>query len=360
MIETVTSDGLQAVDVVWYIRSRWRFVALSCASALLLAGLASLVLPKRYTATASLIIEPPAGMDPRSATALSPVYLESLKTYERLASSDTLFLNALEYLRLRGRYASRSVEALKRSVLKVSRPVNTRVIEISATLDDPREAQQLASYIAQQASALNKTIEERSAAGAAKEAQANLQHAEERLHKQQSASDEFVSAAAGLDAELSNATELKFRIERDISDVRTELAGEKADMSDIASARAKLADLQQQARQLEQKIASTAVRFERARQRRDTLDADLKTARTSFEAARARLDEINAAAAFRGERLEVLDPGIVPQRASFPNAPLNLIAALLISLIAAITYLTLCFGLARVQHRRSERTYNIR
>jgi len=78
------SDGLEFASYLWRSRS---LVAIACASALAVAGIVSLILPARYTATASILIEPPGGNDPRSATAVSTVYLESLKTYERMAST---------------------------------------------------------------------------------------------------------------------------------------------------------------------------------------------------------------------------------------------------------------------------------
>ena len=59
------------------------------------------------------------GTDPRAAIAISQVYLESLKTYESFASSDTLFLQALEEgARLevsKGNYAH-AIELLRRAI----------------------------------------------------------------------------------------------------------------------------------------------------------------------------------------------------------------------------------------------------
>ena len=128
-------NRLDAWEFALYARSRWKSVLACCVAAASLAGAASLLLPKRYTAIASIMVEPPAGMDPRAATALSPVYLESLRTYERLVSSHTLFRQALDDLHIRARYSNRSIESLKRSVLQVSKPANTRIIETLVTLD---------------------------------------------------------------------------------------------------------------------------------------------------------------------------------------------------------------------------------
>src|SRR5580692_5524285 len=101
-------------------------------------------------------------MDPRAGLAVSPVYLESLKTYENYATSDTLFSQALDTLGLRKRYPNRSVESLKRQVLSVSKPATTRVIEISATMDDPLEAKRLAQFVAEQTVRLNRSLEQHS------------------------------------------------------------------------------------------------------------------------------------------------------------------------------------------------------
>ena len=77
-----------------YLRLRWEWIVVSAAVAVALAA-GHVTLPKQYTATARILIEPPAGTDLRSAMAVSPIYLESLKTYEHFASSDSLFQKAL-------------------------------------------------------------------------------------------------------------------------------------------------------------------------------------------------------------------------------------------------------------------------
>ena len=69
-------------------------LGVACGVAIVAALATGLLLPKRYTATATILIDPPAGGDPRIATAVSTVYLESLKTYELLATNDQLFVRA--------------------------------------------------------------------------------------------------------------------------------------------------------------------------------------------------------------------------------------------------------------------------
>ena len=94
-----------------------------------------LLLPKQYTAVATLVIEPP-GADPRSATAVSSIYLESLKSYEAFASSDSLFAKACEKFHLLDGKTGPSLESFKRRVLRVDKLKDTNVLEISVTLPD--------------------------------------------------------------------------------------------------------------------------------------------------------------------------------------------------------------------------------
>jgi len=150
------SEGLEFAGYLWRSRA---LVGIACASALAVAGIVSLLLPAHYTATASILIEPPGGNDPRSATAVSTVYLESLKTYERMASSDTLFEHALDDLHIRQRYPGVSTEILKRRILEVSKPASTTILDISATVSDAKSAQALAQYIAERTVALHASLE---------------------------------------------------------------------------------------------------------------------------------------------------------------------------------------------------------
>jgi uncharacterized protein involved in exopolysaccharide biosynthesis len=50
-----------------------------------------------------------------------------------------------------------------------------------------------------------------------------------------------------------------------------------------------------------------------------------------------------------GERLELLDPGVVPERPSSPNLPLNVVVACSLALLFSLGYLTLAYGLAQPQ-----------
>src|SRR5215470_19246063 len=147
------ADTFDAFRYISYLRSRWRFIAACCAVALTFAIVASVTAKKQYTASARVVIEPPAGTDLRSAMAVSPIYLESLKTYEHFAASDSLFQKAVEHFKLEGG----AIESLKRRVLKVQIVRNTRIMEISATLPDAKKAQALAQFLAESTVSLNRS-----------------------------------------------------------------------------------------------------------------------------------------------------------------------------------------------------------
>ena len=110
-------DSFDALKYVEYLRQRWVFLCTACGIAALVALGVSLLIPEQYTATASIVIDAPAGNDVRTATAVTPVYLESLKSYEYFASSDTLF-TALDHFQIRDSGQGTSIESFKRRILR--------------------------------------------------------------------------------------------------------------------------------------------------------------------------------------------------------------------------------------------------
>src|SRR5438067_7861987 len=144
------------LPVIDRLRARWRMVTVACGVAAGMALVVSLILAKEYTAVSRIVIDPPAGSDSRISTAVSPIYLESLRSYESFASSDDLFLKAVERFGLR-REAT-PIDRLKKSMLKVEMPRNTRILEIHATLPDPKTAHALALYIAEETVKLNQAM----------------------------------------------------------------------------------------------------------------------------------------------------------------------------------------------------------
>lgn len=262
-----------------HLRGRWPIIALSCVAALGLALAAALLMQPQYTATARILIEPPAGTDARVVMAVTPVYLESLKTFELLASGDRLFLDAISHFKLPH---NPPLDKFKRSVLTVTIPRNTRILEISATLNNPAQAQALALYLAEQTVKLARET----TAGTERDLQA------EALHQR--------------DEALANLG----RAERHWA----QIAGEPASAAPGHMAKVEAAQ------------------------------AERETARDLVTAAEKRLQLEQASTGYRGERLNIIDPGVVPERPSRPNIPLMLIAAGLVALAASLTYVTFEFN----------------
>jgi uncharacterized protein involved in exopolysaccharide biosynthesis len=340
------------IEFVDYLRDKGSVFLVSCAVAVALAATASLAMPKSYTAKATVVIEAPVGSEPRAILMLSSVYLESLKTYESFASSDTLFQQAI---------ARVGVDGSKAGVLKVSIPANTTVIEIRATLGNARKAQALAQYIAEQ------TVVRGNSAGvrAAEETIAGLrresQEALERLTQARRASDAALASTpiAALENELRGGFDLEFRFEGDLAHARTELAEHSA-QPNADTMRARIASIEKQKKELAAELEKKGARLDASRSRREAMDAEVRAAQTAYEEATSRLNDTLSSPQVLGQRLRVIDPGTVPQRPASPNMWLNTAAAFFASLIGAFGFLTVRFGYVRLQRENFERVYSLR
>ncbi len=319
-----------------FVRGRWRVVAIACGVAILLSGAISLLLPKRYTATASIVIEPPGGSDVRAATAVSPVYLESLRTYERFAAGDTLFARAVERFHLQSGTNPQPIDALKRQVLKVSKLRDTKILEISATLTDPRIAQKFVEYIANETVTLTQTANLDADRGLIDDAARQLAEAGKRLAASRAtwAGSAVADSTAGLESSIDATADVLAKVRRDL-------------VADGSGGEEKRLLLERRLAELEKTMARDSDALAQRTAHRQTLEMDLNAAQSAFDAASAHLGELRANEGTRGERLRVIDPGIVPQRPSSPNVALNVIAALLFAFVASLLYLTLAFAFLR-------------
>jgi succinoglycan biosynthesis transport protein ExoP len=366
------AESLDAFRYISYLRSQWRWVTGSAATAVFLAVTISFLLPREYTATAKILIEPPAGVDPRGAMAVSPVYLESLKTYEEFASSDSLFQKAAEQFHLRALVGQTPVETLKRRVLKVGIVRNTRILEIAVTLPDARMAHQLAQSLAESAVALNRAaISEsdqeliESLERQRRDARASLEAADRRWAALLSAQplDNLTSA-------LAAAPDARSKLEEQISNTELEIADNESRMRQASaeetvairkeqdSARARLQALQNQLAALERRTAARERVLAARTAERDRAEAERKSAEAALTAVEARLREVHGEMGYRGERLRVIDPGVIPERPSSPNIALNALAALLLGLVLPSAYLILT--LTYQDPRKSERSGRFR
>jgi capsular polysaccharide biosynthesis protein len=260
-------------------------LAVTCGTALFLSLGTSLLLPRRYTATTRILIDPPVGTDQRMI--ISPIYLESLKTYEIICSSDSLFLEAVNHFQLP---RSKPIDQLKRSILKVTIARNTRILEISVTLSDAKLSRAFALYLAQQAVKLN------------------------RVAVGQTESD-LIANAEKVSEDARARLEIAERAWVEVENIPVDRTATRSMLVDVAQ-------------------------------------AQREAARDAFEAAQRQLQEVRSGTGYRGERLMIVDPGVVPEQPSSPNVALNVLAAVLIGLVGAFLYLALDFNY-RVENRFS-------
>jgi uncharacterized protein involved in exopolysaccharide biosynthesis len=343
------SEPFDAYRYIGYLRAHWRWIAASAALAVGLATGASLLMTPRYTATAQVLIDPPAGADLRAAMAVSPIYLESLKTYEHFADSDSLFQKAVQRFGLQGQ----PIESLKRRVLTVQLVRNTRIMEISATLPDPKKAQALAKFLAEATVEINRAAVSESDQDLLRGIEQQARDLHTRLQETDAA---WAKAAAaepllGLQSAMEQAAELRSKIQEQVQSVELEIADvaerakTAADPGELrkqeSDARARLAEMRKQIQNLDRESAEREKLLATRQAHRDQLDAERKAGQAALTGIDARLRDARGETGFRGERLKIIDPGIVPERPSSPNLPLNVVAALVAGLVLPILYFTL-------------------
>ena len=337
------AQSFEAYQYLNHLRTRWRVAPITCATAILLVLIFSFLAPRKYTATARIVIEAPAGSDLRAAMAVSPIYLESLKTYELFASSDHLFLQAVEKFGLRD---GAPIDRLKRSVLKITMPLNTKILEIAVTLPDPRKAHAVALYLAEETVKLNRSVNREGDQELTADAEKDLGGARERAGRADQAwRDAAVHGPVEqLQAELESDEELRSSVVQQLLGIESE---DPADAR-VARMRRQLAGLEQRIQEVQRNLAERSVRLSQ-------LDSERVAAQAVLKSAESRLLEVRATVGYRGERLKIIDPGIVPERPSSPNVPLNLMVAALAAVVLSLLYLTLEFsyGLQRAESLRA-------
>jgi uncharacterized protein involved in exopolysaccharide biosynthesis len=338
------TSNFDVIEFVDYLRDKRNVLLLSCGVAVALAVAVSLATPKSYTAEATVVIDPPAGSDPRAILSLGAVYLESLKTYESFAAGDSLFQQAM---------ARAGGVGSKASVLKVSMPPNTTVLEIRATLRDPRKAQALAQYIAEQTVARSNSSEAKTAEETLAGLRSKSQEAMERLMRARQASEASLAShpIAALENELRGGFDLEFRLEEDLARTLIQADGD--------AKRPQTATIEKQKQELAAELKEKGAQLDANTSRRDDLEAEVRAAQTAREEATTRLNNALSVPQLRGQRLRLIDPGTVPQQPSSPNLWLNTAAAFFASLVGAFGFLILRFGYVRLQRERSERVYSL-
>ena len=114
--------------------------------------------------------------------------------------------------------------------------------------------------------------------------------------------------------------------------------------ADTANAQARIDELRKQAQDLDREAAGREKLLALRTAHRDELETERKSAQAGLASIETRLHEARGDAGFRGERLQIIDPGIVPERPSSPNLPLNVAAGLLAGLVLPILYLAIALN----------------
>ncbi|MBL8292232.1 MAG: hypothetical protein JNN08_10370 [Bryobacterales bacterium] len=337
-----------ALEYVVYLRRRWLFVAVACVSAGLAATVGSLLLPRRYTSTSSILIEPPAGTDPRTLTAISPIYLESLKTYELLATSDSLFAKAAERFGLRRGADREPIETLKSRVLKATKPRDTKLLQISVTLEKPETSQAMAQFLAEETVRLSSELGQDAGKELIEEAQRQWNEMRTQLEAAESAHAKATRdiPVQSLEGEVESLLRLLGRVKRRQSTADAVVA-EQVGLKGESAARARAGEFARQVRELEQQIAAKnrllAERTARAEETKTRVDA----AQTALAATAKRIQDLRASLGSSGDRLRVIDKGIVPERPSEPRTVLHATVAVGLALLGSMVYLSLGFSTKR-------------
>jgi uncharacterized protein involved in exopolysaccharide biosynthesis len=324
-----------------FLGSRWRFIAVSCAIAVTLALAVSLTQQKLYTATCGILVQPPAGSDTQSALVVSPIYFESLKTYEHFASSDSLFLRALDRFHLRQRFPGRPVESLKAGILKVAMVRDTKILQIKVTLPDPKTAQALALYLGEETVRLGRTVDEEGGQEMAQQLAKTEMDARNRLDESEAALARAASEQPieKLQQDTQSGSDLKSSLERQL--LRVEVDAADAQAGEAATYTARAETLRKQLAQIDRDLSANEQLLARRMAERDRLDAERTASQAAYETLETRLAQVRGDLGYRSERLKIIDPGIVPELPSAPNTMLHVLAALLLGLVAPVIYLTL-------------------
>jgi uncharacterized protein involved in exopolysaccharide biosynthesis len=77
--------------------------------------------------------------------------------------------------------------------------------------------------------------------------------------------------------------------------------------------------------------------------RREEIESRRRTTEAGYEALLTRMRDTEASAGYRGERLKLVDPGIIPEQPSSPRLVLNVGAAVLLGLVLSLLYVTIRF-----------------
>jgi capsule polysaccharide export protein KpsE/RkpR len=232
----------------------------------------------------------------------------------------------------------------------VSKLRDTKVLEISATLPDPKLAQSVAQFLADETVNMSHGESLASDNVFAEQAQKQVVEAHKRLESVQKAlADQAANSPVdGLQSEIDAATALRGQLRQQLVDAQANIAEYQQESGQfareqLAAAQARAALLEKRADELDREIRQKSAALSRGQAIKDSLISELKTTQLAYDTDTTRLRDMRATAGTHSEQLRVIDPGIVPERPSSPNVPLNVGAALLVALVSSIVYLSFAF-----------------
>jgi uncharacterized protein involved in exopolysaccharide biosynthesis len=342
-----------------YVLSRWRFLAVVVAGAGVVTFAVSELLPRRYTAISTVLIDPPGTNDPRAAMVVNPTYLDSLRTFERFFTSDTLFQQAAQRFHLDA--GNGGITALRNSVLKVAVQHDTRVLEVSATLPNPKDALALVQYITDQS--INASHEEALAADrdTVRNVTEEFEHARVRFEKARAEWE--LAARQGTPETLQGEVTADIALQSEFSRLRVQAEAEAAEwrirardgdaqdrqsstvLTNAASARA--SEYGKRERELAEEVSTKRKLLAEVGERHVVATSEFDAARKAYEVALGRVRDFSALNGLRSEHMRVIDPGVEPRQPSSPRVLLNTIAASLLAVCFAVAWLNLMAGTPR-------------
>ena len=352
------TESFSASQYLRHVRTSWPVLAVACVVAAVLTYLGNQLMTPQYTAEARVRIELPGSDDPHSALVISPVYMDSLKTYALLASGNELFAETVDALGLRDAEHPEPLDGLKQSILEIEIPHHTRVLMIRVTLEDPEMAQALAEGLAAATVRRNQELNAKSDEARTAVARAVRDEAVRLLREREKAIAELSKNAplTGLPQEFEALVETRAKIRErllytevrrsELSAGNSKRASSAADEPEqpirITQLREQLAALDDEVRAMRFAIASRASSAA-------ALEAERDAALETLSTAESRLLHETAMESVRGERLQIIDRGVIPGRPSSPRVGLNVLTAVGLALVLALLYVSLRFGLAADQ-----------
>ncbi len=339
-------EPLDPVEFLSALARRWKRIAVVAGGAAAIALIASLLLPKKYEATALLMIQPAVGGPPSSAV-MSPAYLDSLRSYEQFVESDGVVESLLRETHLNEEF---SEEQFRRSALRAALLKGTRILQVSVRLGDPQKAHEVALRLAQIAKESNARVNRGEAERVRGGVDRDAQDARKAMAEAQAAIDQFRSHSREDEVarDVEQQIERKVGYQRELSDVEVDLAekealakaspGNPAARSEMAALQARRDALRGALASLEKELVKSQAAHAALEARRAALDATYQAAEERFSTMARRATETALSAAIRHEELEIADPGTVPTRPISPNPLENTILAAMLGLLAAMLY----------------------